>query len=357
MASKFTIMEELKESGKASSISAETFVQTNASLHTAVQAHDESINSLSANLKTLEQQVKAIARVMASQNVQKLSENIKLSQEEMQRSMMQYVHEKHKDIMNQVERELADVVDAKAGLGKKIDNVEQNIMTVLGSKLEEASAMRHANREEIEKIKEMIDNVPGTAEKNSKLIKQLETKVQDLKTEFRNFEKDHESANIEQDKQVAAATNEIRSKLEAAQDKLAEESKALTKSIRRHESMMDDKVKNVIDMIEKETKDRVEMCKGFPGLVTDSVGQCRLDFERKISSVESDMDRKVRPFMSAVQEMKRLIDEEAVHRESSDAELARNLQREIKDRNHDEEHLLGLISTCQNTLTKMNKVG
>eukprot|EP00928_Gymnodinium_smaydae_P003101 TRINITY_DN1110_c0_g5_i1.p1 TRINITY_DN1110_c0_g5~~TRINITY_DN1110_c0_g5_i1.p1 ORF type:complete len:360 (+),score=123.04 TRINITY_DN1110_c0_g5_i1:69-1148(+) len=355
-ATKFTKIDELKASGKAASISAESFVQQQSGLATTVQQHEETISLLTHNYKTLEQQVKAIARVMASQNIQKLSENMKLAQDELQRNLMQYVNEKNKDIILQVERELSDVTDAKTGLGKKIDAVEQNIMTVVGAKLEEASAARYANREEIEKIKDMIDNVPDTAQKNAKLLRQLDAKVTDLKAEFRNFEKEHESANIEQDKQVAALSSEIRNKLELAGTKLADESKALSKSIRRHESLVEDKVKNLSDMIEKETKDRIEMCKSFPALIVDSVGNVRAELEKKFQTVELDVDRKVKPFVSSIQEIKRLIDEEAVHREAADAELTRNLNKEIKDRNHDEEHLLGLISTCQATVGKMHKV-
>eukprot|EP00928_Gymnodinium_smaydae_P064876 TRINITY_DN48113_c0_g1_i1.p1 TRINITY_DN48113_c0_g1~~TRINITY_DN48113_c0_g1_i1.p1 ORF type:complete len:388 (+),score=101.35 TRINITY_DN48113_c0_g1_i1:90-1166(+) len=353
---KFTKIEELRAHGKTASLSAESFVVSQSGMHTAIQAHDDSINTLTERFQNLEQQVKGIARIMASQNIQKLSENIKLSQDELSRNLINYVNDKNKDIVAQVEREVTEVVDAKSGIQKKIDGVEQNIMTIVGSKLEEASAMRYAMRDELERIKDMIENVPGLADKNAKLLRQLDTKVTDLKQEFRTMEREHETANLEQDKQVAGLTNEIRHQLETAKDKLMEEAKGLSKSIRRHEGLVDDKVKTLTDMIEKETKERLEVCKNFPKLVTDSVGNSQAEIDKKIVRLEMDIDRKVRPFMSSIQEIKRLIDEEGVHRQSADQEVARNLAAEIKDRHHDEEKLLSLISTCQATVSKMHKL-
>eukprot|EP00928_Gymnodinium_smaydae_P053036 TRINITY_DN3711_c0_g1_i1.p1 TRINITY_DN3711_c0_g1~~TRINITY_DN3711_c0_g1_i1.p1 ORF type:complete len:389 (+),score=110.99 TRINITY_DN3711_c0_g1_i1:94-1167(+) len=355
-ATKFSRMDALHHNGKAASISADTFAQTHGGLQKAVESHEHSIAGLVANFTNLEQQVKAIARVMASQKVDKLADNIKMSQEDLQRSMMQYVNDKQKDIMAQVEREVSEVVDAKTGLGKKIDAVEAHLTQTFAAKMEEASAMRFAMREELERIKDMMDSVPGLADKNSKLIKQIDTKVADLKNEFRTFEREHERANIEQDKEVASLAQEIRSALETAKDKLAEETKSLTKSIRKHESMMDDKIKSLTDMIEKESKERMEAGKTYPLMINDTAASIKVELERKVQGLESDIERKVKPCFSGITDVKRLIDEEKVHRETADQELARSIAKEAKDRNHDEERLLSLISQCQTTVSKMHKM-
>eukprot|EP00928_Gymnodinium_smaydae_P059272 TRINITY_DN4255_c0_g1_i2.p1 TRINITY_DN4255_c0_g1~~TRINITY_DN4255_c0_g1_i2.p1 ORF type:complete len:367 (-),score=116.53 TRINITY_DN4255_c0_g1_i2:151-1251(-) len=352
---KNVMLDELHHNFKAASIKADSFAQQQSGVQTALIAHEQELSSLRSAMITMEQQVRGIARVMASQNVQKLTENMKLAQDDLQRSLHDYVNEKLKDVMHYVEREVGDVTDAKSGLGKKIDNVEAHIMGVVTSKLEEAAQMRHTIKDELERVRDMMENVPAIADKNSKLLRQMETRINDMKNDFRNFEREHERANLEQDKDVAALKSEIRSALEGAKDKLSEESKTLQKSIRKHEAMMDDKLKSLADTLEKECKDRSEQLKGFPAMVQDTVGQSKQDFERKFHALEVEMDRKVRPFVSSVQELRHLIDEEKVHREAQDSEICRSLNKEIASRNHDEERLLSLISVCQNALTKMHK--
>eukprot|EP00928_Gymnodinium_smaydae_P051210 TRINITY_DN34740_c0_g1_i1.p1 TRINITY_DN34740_c0_g1~~TRINITY_DN34740_c0_g1_i1.p1 ORF type:complete len:365 (+),score=95.22 TRINITY_DN34740_c0_g1_i1:101-1195(+) len=353
---KNTMMDSLKESGKAANISADSFVQQHTSLTTTVHSHESLIGTLSQKFTGLEQQVNAIVRVMASQNIQKMSENIKLSQEELQRTLMEYVNEKNRDIRTWVEREVSEVVDAKNGLGKKIDTVEAHVLTVMNSKLEEAQQMRYALKDELEKVQAMMEDVPNIADKNSKLLKQLETKHNELKNDFRKMEREMEQENMVQDKQVAALTAEIRAALEAAKDKLQEEAKGLSKSIRKHEAMIDDKMKGLSDMIEQESNDRIAATKAFPTLVSTSASNVKADLEKKITALEMDMDRKVRPVVSSVKEVRRLIDEETVHRDAADQSLSMRLAKEINDRNHDEARLVGLISTCQETVAKMHKI-
>eukprot|EP00928_Gymnodinium_smaydae_P013907 TRINITY_DN15043_c0_g3_i2.p1 TRINITY_DN15043_c0_g3~~TRINITY_DN15043_c0_g3_i2.p1 ORF type:complete len:369 (-),score=109.74 TRINITY_DN15043_c0_g3_i2:220-1326(-) len=353
--SKSLRIDDLHQKNKAASISAETFAQQQGSVHSTLNHHDERISNLSVEMKSLEQQVKAIARVMASQNVQKLSETMKLANDDLQRHLTQYVNDKNKEVMTYVESEVAEVTDAKGSLGKKIEQIESKLMSHVGSKLEEAAVMRHAMREEIERVKEMMENVPSIAEKNSKLISSLDAKIVDLKKEFRQFEVDHDSANIEQDKQVAAMMAEIRNSLESSREKLVDETKSLSKGMKKHETIMDEKLRSMQEAIEKEVKDREENSRSFPMLVVEKVSNAKADLEYKLQNLEADVERKVRPFMSAMQDVRHAIDEERVHREASDQELARNLAKEKKERDLDEEKLLSLISACQATVSKMHR--
>eukprot|EP00928_Gymnodinium_smaydae_P021391 TRINITY_DN1833_c0_g2_i1.p1 TRINITY_DN1833_c0_g2~~TRINITY_DN1833_c0_g2_i1.p1 ORF type:complete len:365 (+),score=113.96 TRINITY_DN1833_c0_g2_i1:68-1162(+) len=353
---KSSAMEDLRESGKMANVTAESFVQQHASIKASVLSHDYAIGTMQASMKELENQVKAIARVMASQNVQKLTENIKLSQDELCRNLQQYVNDKNEDLRAHVEREVSEVCDTKTGLMKRIDAVEQRVLGILNTKLEEASHMRLAIKDELESLKEQIDDSPGAGKKNDKLLKQLETKFNELKCEFRNFERNHESANLEQDRQVAALSADMRSALEACTDKLAEESKSLTKSIRKHETLMEDRLKALNEAIEREHHDRLDMVKGFPNMVSSKVVAVKHDLEAKIGNVEMEIDNKVRPVFTHVNEAKRLIEEEKVHREAGDRELASRIAKEAKDRGHDQDKLVGLIGMCQSAVAKMHRL-
>lgn len=353
---KNVMLDSVHASGKAANISAESFVQQHSSLSTAVKSHDESINGMGAKLLTLEQQVNAIMRVMASQNIQKMSETIKTSQDDLRMYLMQVVNDKNKDCMAWVEREVADVTDSKSGLGARIDAVEEHVLSVMNSKLDEARQMRYELKEQLEKVTEMMEHVPDIAEKNSKAVKILENKMLELKNEFRTFERNAEQENMVQDKQVASLNAEIRSSLEEARDKLNEETKTMTKSLCKHEVVMEDKIKELSEAIEAETADRVAMGKRTPGMITAAANTLKGEFEKKFSSLDHDMDRKVRPFVASLQEVSRKIDEEVVLRQSEDQALAMRIAKEVKDRNQDEARLVTLISTCQESVAKMHKI-
>eukprot|EP00928_Gymnodinium_smaydae_P021388 TRINITY_DN1833_c0_g1_i1.p1 TRINITY_DN1833_c0_g1~~TRINITY_DN1833_c0_g1_i1.p1 ORF type:complete len:360 (+),score=94.61 TRINITY_DN1833_c0_g1_i1:86-1165(+) len=353
---KHSAMEDLPESGKMANVTAEGFVQQHASIKSSVLLHDHAISSMQATIKELEHQVKSIARVMASQNIQKLSENIKLSQDELTRNLQEYVNDKNKELVAHVEREVGEVCDTKNGLSKRIDNVEQRILGVLNAKLEEAAQMRYTIRDELETLRDKVEDSPATAEKNAKLIKQLETKVNELKCDFRNFERDHETANLEQDRQMAAIAADIKSSLEAGERKLAEESKLLTKSFRKHELMMEDRLKALNEAIEKEHAERFDMAKGLPSMIGSKILGLKHDIEVKIGNVELEMDNKVRPVFTHVNEAKRLLEEEKVHREMADQELATRIAKEVKERGHDQDKLIGLIGTCQSAVAKMHRI-
>eukprot|EP00928_Gymnodinium_smaydae_P062312 TRINITY_DN46207_c0_g1_i1.p1 TRINITY_DN46207_c0_g1~~TRINITY_DN46207_c0_g1_i1.p1 ORF type:complete len:427 (+),score=130.69 TRINITY_DN46207_c0_g1_i1:192-1283(+) len=354
--SKVMRIDEVHQKGKAASIAAESWIQQQTSLQTMVQAHNENIGSLTATVRNLEQQVKAIARVMATQNVQKISETLKMAQDDLQRSMMQYVNDKNKEIMVMVEKEVAEVVDAKAGLGKKIDNVESSLIAMMGARTEEAASQRHAMKQELEKVVDMVKNMPDIVEKCTKQSNLLESKLNDLRKNLKQFEIEHERANVEQDRQVAMMMTEIRNAHEASKDKLSEESRALAKSISKHEVNLDDKLKSIHELIDREQKDRGEVIKQLTNSVEDKVHALRLDVERSLQTVESQMDRKVRPFNVSVTDVKHMIEEERTHREAAIQDVSRAIQKERKDRDHDEEKLLSMISACTVTLGKMHKV-
>eukprot|EP00928_Gymnodinium_smaydae_P059334 TRINITY_DN4262_c0_g2_i1.p1 TRINITY_DN4262_c0_g2~~TRINITY_DN4262_c0_g2_i1.p1 ORF type:complete len:370 (+),score=93.46 TRINITY_DN4262_c0_g2_i1:59-1168(+) len=352
-ASKLMRIDEVHQKGKAATIGADSWALQQSGVHTMVQTHNESISGLQSNFRSLEQQVKAIARVLSTQNVQKLSENMKLAQDDLKKSMEQYVNDKQRDLVSMVEREVSEVMDVKNGLGKKIDAVETRIMSILTSRADEANQARHAIKDDVEKLQEIVNELPGRFEKNEKIIREVDSRVMEMKKRFREMEAEHEVANAEQDKQVAAMLHEVKTSLEEAKDRLSEESKSLAKYLKKHEVVIDDKLKELNDLIEKEQTVRSDADKRIGADINDKVHETKQEIHRLVNQLTDDMDRKVKPFYSSIGEMKSLLGEETTHREMAIQGLSRNLAKEKKDRDHDEERLLSMISACTQALSRM----
>merc|ERR1712232_641287 len=122
--------------------------------------------------------------------------------------------------------------------------------------------------------------------------------------------------------------------LEAAKDKIAEETKSLSKLIHKRENLLKDELKDVRELVEKEGSRRDENFQHLHSYIKDEVNKVKLESEGKFKIVDGAIEQKVRPCVAALRELRRLIDEEATHRETSDKELARKINKENLDRHH-----------------------
>eukprot|EP00928_Gymnodinium_smaydae_P059333 TRINITY_DN4262_c0_g1_i1.p1 TRINITY_DN4262_c0_g1~~TRINITY_DN4262_c0_g1_i1.p1 ORF type:complete len:371 (+),score=99.97 TRINITY_DN4262_c0_g1_i1:76-1188(+) len=346
-------LDDLSQKGKAATIGADSWALEQTSVHGMVQTHNESISALSTTVRNLEQQVKAIARVLSTQNVQKLTENMKLAHDDLKKSMENYVNDKQRDLMAMVEREVHEVMDVKNGLGKKIDGVETRLLTLMTTRADEANQARHAIMDEIEKINAQIEGVPAQQETVEKKIKDIDDRVLSMKKRFREMEAEHEVANVEQDKAVASMMQDVKTALAEAHDKLSEESKSLAKYQKRHEVAIEERIKEIHDMIDKEKTDRFDTNKRISEECYERVHATKQEIQKAVTQISSDIDRKIQPFYSSFGEIKQMIGEETTHREVAVQNLARGLAKERKDRDHDEERLVGMISACTQAVQRM----
>eukprot|EP00928_Gymnodinium_smaydae_P035912 TRINITY_DN25185_c0_g4_i1.p1 TRINITY_DN25185_c0_g4~~TRINITY_DN25185_c0_g4_i1.p1 ORF type:complete len:370 (-),score=105.58 TRINITY_DN25185_c0_g4_i1:76-1185(-) len=352
-ATKSMRLDDLHQKGKAATIGADSWALQQTGVHTMVQTHNESISALSTTVRSLEQQVKAIARVLSTQNVQKLTENTKLAHDDLKKSLERYVNDKQRDLMTMVEKEVNEVMDAKNGLGKKIDMVEERLMTLITSRTDEANQARHAIKEDIEKIQVAIEDIPTQAEKHEKMIKDVDYRVMEMKKRFREMEAEHEVANVEQDKAVAAMLQEVKTALNDAKEKLSEESKSLTKYLKRHEGVIEDRFKEMHDIIDKEKTERFDTHKRINEDCYEKVHGAKQEIQKVAAQLSADIDRKIQPFYASFGEIKQLIGQESTQREVAVQNLTRGLAKEKKDRDHDEERLVGMISSCTQAIARM----
>eukprot|EP00928_Gymnodinium_smaydae_P028821 TRINITY_DN21881_c0_g1_i4.p1 TRINITY_DN21881_c0_g1~~TRINITY_DN21881_c0_g1_i4.p1 ORF type:complete len:360 (-),score=104.07 TRINITY_DN21881_c0_g1_i4:220-1299(-) len=350
LGSKLLHLEELQEKGKAANISAEMWNQHQSGFQSAVKSHESLLGALTGDVKNLELQVKAIARILTSQNVPKINETIATSQEDLYRKVMENMEKKMKQIEDKLDFELSDITDSKSGLTKRIDGVEMKLMATIEAKAEEARNARYAMKDDIEAVKDLIESMPDTVTQTAKVISNLENKVASLREDFKALEASHESANIQQDKDVANFKSEIWNALEAARDKLIEESKIGTRMVNKRMGEMFEKVHAIEEGFNE------DMQKALKNDYSDKITQVKHFAEKTISDVELIIDRKVRPFNTSIAELRFLVGEEKTHREASDSELSRALAKERGDRDHDDQRLLALISTCTAAVSKMHKV-
>eukprot|EP00928_Gymnodinium_smaydae_P070909 TRINITY_DN54647_c0_g1_i1.p1 TRINITY_DN54647_c0_g1~~TRINITY_DN54647_c0_g1_i1.p1 ORF type:complete len:364 (+),score=118.92 TRINITY_DN54647_c0_g1_i1:58-1149(+) len=353
--SKSVRVEEIHQKGKAASMSADSWIQNQAQARSMIESQTETIADLSSRLRTMEQQVKAIARVMASQNVQQLSEHMKLSLEDQKKDIMHIMQEKHKDLLQQVEKDVGAVVDSRAGLLKKMNDVEERLTKSVNAKIEEASRARHALRSEFEDLKAQVVDLPDNIKANTKAVDIADSKINDVKKQLKQLEAANDAANVEQDKVLVAMTSEIRAAHESAKEKLEEDSRALAKSVAKHETAWDEKLKLITELIEKEGTDRQEMCKSYFDRICDKMHEEKLLVERSFHALDTEFDRKVTPVLRSISDVKCLIQEERTLREAADQEIARALAAEKKQRDLDEERMLNMIHSTTATLSKMHK--
>eukprot|EP00928_Gymnodinium_smaydae_P027948 TRINITY_DN21453_c0_g1_i1.p2 TRINITY_DN21453_c0_g1~~TRINITY_DN21453_c0_g1_i1.p2 ORF type:complete len:401 (+),score=144.32 TRINITY_DN21453_c0_g1_i1:101-1204(+) len=344
------------EMGKSAALGAEHWVQQQHSAQKQMQIQSDSLAHLSQTVKGLEQQVKAMARVLTTQNVPKLSDNLKTGLEELRKELQHEMNEKVREVTARVDKELADLANKKGGIVKRVDDLEEKIMSRVNLRAEEQNKARYDMAEKIDELDEKMGQfMPQFTAQIQKVSQNLESKFNEIKKQFKDLEASNDETNQQQDEMLQTLETEAKKNYELAREQFADEGNRLNKALRRHESHFEEKIRVLHEALDIEQRDRNDMCKAVLNQALEKLNVTKKDVERAFHMHETDLEGQVRSVASGIGELKKGIEAEKTLREAADQELSRALAQERKDRDVDDERLLAMIQSCMGTLSKMHK--
>eukprot|EP00928_Gymnodinium_smaydae_P071590 TRINITY_DN55137_c0_g1_i1.p1 TRINITY_DN55137_c0_g1~~TRINITY_DN55137_c0_g1_i1.p1 ORF type:complete len:410 (+),score=117.36 TRINITY_DN55137_c0_g1_i1:155-1231(+) len=348
--------DEIVQKGKAVSVGAEDWLHHQKNVHTMVETHTESIASLSKSLRTIEQQVKAMARVMATQNVQKLNENMKTAIEDLRRDMEEHVSDCKSDLEEKMEKESLDHVAKRAALNRKIDENEEKLVNLVSMRLEESSRKSQMLADKVERAVERMSDGPALVQKETAGLRDLfNGKLTELKKQMQAQETANRTAQLSVDKAVLNLASDLKERGDMLMAKVLNDNKQLLQNLESNSNTLLEKVKHVKDDLTAESKERDNMFKTIMDQVQDMVTEVKHSTERNFAMQDSGVERKVTKMTNTIQEVRQALEHERTTRESAVNDLTRRIGQEKKERDMDEDKLLAMISSCMATLDKMHQ--
>lgn len=348
--------DEIAQKGKAVSVGAEDWLHHTKNVHMMVETHTDSIASLSKSLRTLENQVKAMARVMATQNVQKLNENMKTAVEDLQTRMREEVAVSKASMIAAMEKESQENALKRAALSKKVDDAEEKLVNLLTLRLEESGRKNQVLADKVERTVERMSDGPALVQKETAGLKDLfNGKLAELKKQLQLQEQASRTAQNTVDKAVLTLASDLKERSDGILAKVLSDNKALMHSLETSSNTIQEKVTAVRADLSTESKERENMCRNILAQVSDMVTEVKHSTDRHFEQQNSAVDRRVSKVTSTILELRQALEHERASRRTQTDDLARKLMEEKKERDMDEEKLLRMISSCMSTLDKMHQ--
>eukprot|EP00928_Gymnodinium_smaydae_P049362 TRINITY_DN33118_c0_g1_i1.p1 TRINITY_DN33118_c0_g1~~TRINITY_DN33118_c0_g1_i1.p1 ORF type:complete len:398 (+),score=119.51 TRINITY_DN33118_c0_g1_i1:87-1196(+) len=349
-------MHDASQFSKTVHCGAESFVESHKGSQIMIDKHENAIIALSQTVKNMEQQIKGMARIMQTQDISKLNENMKTGLEELRREMHHDVQMKLNDLRSNMEKELADLASRRNNIVKRIDEVEDKMTNRLHARFDEIQRQRTEADEKVDKVE--ADLKTQTQQLTAQIVKSQATtdiKCNEIKKLFRELEESNEETNKQQDNMLLHLETEARKHQELSREQFADEGVRLQKAVSRAVTNFEDKMRELKAALESEERNRTDMCKAVLNQTVDKLNATKKDVERAFSMHESDFEGKVRGCIVGIGDLKKAIEAEKAQREAGDLELVRALNQEKHERDIDDDKLLGMIQNCMSTLSKMHR--
>eukprot|EP00928_Gymnodinium_smaydae_P034323 TRINITY_DN24352_c0_g6_i1.p1 TRINITY_DN24352_c0_g6~~TRINITY_DN24352_c0_g6_i1.p1 ORF type:complete len:366 (+),score=79.16 TRINITY_DN24352_c0_g6_i1:93-1190(+) len=352
--SKFSRVDALTQKSKAMTVGMEGWVANHKNQSAMLEAHNDAISSMSKNLRMLEQQVKAIARVMASQNEKRdvaAPAGGGVSDE-----VMRAIHESREDIMNRVSKELSTTVATKNELSKRIHVAEEKLSELILQKDDQQTNERANLMHMIEKTQSRLNVFESSLAQESTRLKEFSQQLHDsLKKVMHNLQVTVEQERVSRDRTHMAQQMELQKLMETQRNYVVSAAKELKNHMDKTESSLLDKTKALGAELAKEMTARSDAMKQLKNHNLDTLNSFRMDMDKSMHTFDVETERKVSAVGRMIPELRMALEHEKTSRESAVTELSRAIAQERKDRDFDEDKLMSMISATMHAIDKMHK--
>lgn len=354
--SKSAKIDELSKKGTDVHVAMDGFVHNQKNASSMMEAHDEAIESLGNGLKMVEQQVKAMARIMAASNVQNLRKDREEAMQNMRIEVLATVKKKSDELTDRMNREFDALTSKKNDMFQKFNQLEDKLTESMERRTEESARARAGLADLINKLDQKVLAI----EMESKIERQQVTQYVDLKNaELKKLIQSVQgivgAERTRADQNFLKAEQERAKLKDLAHETISAAKEELQEYVKTMERQFQEKHSTMLDEAEKTARDAQDDNNQLYGKCKEMTDGHRMSLHKIMNQQEADLDRKVSMVGRQIIELKKHFDKEAAVREQSVSSLRVELKEEKNNRDHDEEKLLGMISQCMATLDKMHR--
>lgn len=354
--SKSAKIEELSKKGTDVHVAMDGFLHNQKSVSSMVEAHDEAIVSLGSSLKMVEQQVKAMARVLAAANVQNLRRDREEAIQSMRNEVMVTVKKKSDEVTDRMNREFEALHTKKNELSQRFNQCEEKLTEAINKKTDESAIALAGLAGMINKLEQRMQAIEfDNSIARQQAAQYVDAKNAEIKKIVQSVQGAVAAERIRADQNFLKAEQERAKLKDFAQDTIVNAKEDLEDYVRTMEKQIDEKHSDACEDAEKEFRNARELSNQMLGKCQDMVVGSKTALEKLVNLLEDDMDRKVGMIGRQIMEIKKLTDKEAAVREQHVNTLRIALAEEKTNRDNDEQKLLGMISSCMATLDKIHR--
>lgn len=332
------------------------WIHNHKSMIATVDSHTDAIASLGTSLRLVEQQLKAIARVMATQDLGHMIQSRDEALNNMRAEILKITSDRSSEMLSRLNNELMNISTDRQEVSQKIASLQSSVMEAVQHKSGELTKA-HNNLEEV------VSKLEYKTQSLENLVKELferaqsytDTKNSDVKRLIQALQSTI-AAERKKDTASFIQSEQDRAKLrEWANETIASAKSDFDQRVRALESTFTERHNQMTIALEKASREASEVEKLTSEKARDIVHAARVDIEKLMSHQERDMERKVHMIGRQVMELKKGLDQDRANSENEASAFRQALREEKQARDTDEEKMLAMITHCMTSLDKLHR--
>eukprot|EP00928_Gymnodinium_smaydae_P037573 TRINITY_DN26058_c0_g1_i1.p1 TRINITY_DN26058_c0_g1~~TRINITY_DN26058_c0_g1_i1.p1 ORF type:complete len:386 (-),score=85.39 TRINITY_DN26058_c0_g1_i1:247-1344(-) len=348
-------MDKIHYHGQDVSVGMEEWVATYQQQSEMLSAHSSSIAKLEKLTQKMEQQVKAIAHVMASNNLHKLQEDRAADVEGMRATMEKRMTETKEEIIESLRREVFDFTTKKHEFAKRIDAVDEKLSDMICLKQTEAANHRAKLESNIDKVNARCAIIENSIQTEIGKFKDMCNVLSAQSTKaVRAVSSQLEEERNARDKANQAKSFEIERTLNGFKNTYDSKVDDLKKHIEKLEFLQKEGVRTLGTEISREVDQRSDLARNVAAMHRDIDIKIEIDLDRAMKKHDLEAERKMTSFARYFPELKMALAQERTDRTHDVDTLKRELAKERKDRDLDDHRILAMIKSTLTSIQKMH---
>eukprot|EP00928_Gymnodinium_smaydae_P063751 TRINITY_DN4724_c0_g1_i1.p1 TRINITY_DN4724_c0_g1~~TRINITY_DN4724_c0_g1_i1.p1 ORF type:complete len:368 (+),score=115.00 TRINITY_DN4724_c0_g1_i1:103-1206(+) len=349
------VMDGIHYHGQDVSVGMEGWVSTYAQQSETLSVHDKSIAQLEKTTRALEQQVKAMAHVMANSNLHNLKENFDEHIENMRIQVEKRMEETKEEIVESLRKEVFDFAAQKNQLTKRIDGVEERLSDVIVHKSEEAANHRTRLENRIEKFSAQFAAIENHIQLEVNKFKDMANALSsETKKAARVLATQIDEESQSREKAITAKSNETERALTSLNTLLTVKCGELQKHIDKLEFNTGEHVRSIKQEVARESDQRTDLARAVNAYQRDSSAKIEIDLEAAMKKHDLEVERRTASIARFFPEIKMAMEAEKSVRAQQFEELKRGLAQEKKERDLDDHRIMAMIKSTLTSIQKMH---
>eukprot|EP00928_Gymnodinium_smaydae_P063752 TRINITY_DN4724_c0_g2_i1.p1 TRINITY_DN4724_c0_g2~~TRINITY_DN4724_c0_g2_i1.p1 ORF type:complete len:368 (+),score=107.02 TRINITY_DN4724_c0_g2_i1:64-1167(+) len=349
------VMDSIHYHGQDVSVGMEGWVSTYQQQSEALSVHDKSIAQLEKTTRTLEQQVKAMAHVMANSDLHNLQDKFDEHIEMMRNQVEKRMEETREEIVESLRKEVFDFAAQKHTLTKRIDGVEERLSDVICQRSEEAATHRAKLENRIEKFSAQFAAIENSIQLEVNKFKDMANALSsETKKAARLLATQIEEESQSRDKAISAKSHETDRALTSLNTLLTSKCGELQKHIDKVEFNSGEHFRSIKQELAREADQRTDLARAVNAYQRDSSAKIAIDLEAAMKKHDAEVERRTASIARFFPEIKMAMENEKCVRAQQFDELKRSLAQEKKERDLDDHRIMAMIKSTLTSIQKMH---
>eukprot|EP00928_Gymnodinium_smaydae_P004097 TRINITY_DN11429_c0_g1_i1.p1 TRINITY_DN11429_c0_g1~~TRINITY_DN11429_c0_g1_i1.p1 ORF type:complete len:375 (+),score=133.38 TRINITY_DN11429_c0_g1_i1:213-1337(+) len=348
-------MNELAQKSKSMNVGMEGWAMGQGNMSSTVEKHSHELVMMKTQVAEMDKVVKQHAAIMSGQDLHKLQQDRRDALEAMENKIMRHVQDVINENNAKLQKSISQVAQSIQDNAKRLKESEDMLIEHISEKLAEAASHRNANTDNVEKLRLRCDQFDEElSREGARLREMVQGKHQEIKRSTQMIQQEVEAEKVQRDKMMFQNAQDLQKKLEAIKAEVDASNKQMRQMMdKMHEENSKSHASNA-SALASQLEERNEISNTVLAEMHEQINKIKRELDRNYANKTGDLERKFSSVGNYLADIRSQLEQERKVREHADIELSTALNQERKDRDVDEDRLLGMISAIHAAIDKVH---